>query len=648
MKSVLFYFLVLISINATGFAQNIFPANGPIGIGTNNPHASSLLEVHTKSKGVLFPRMTLAQKNAIPFPATGLLIYQTDGLNGFYFYDGGWQRILFSAPTSTNTTNTNLANPTAIHHHLLPGKTNLYNLGTTEKAWRNLYLRGGLYLDGFRFIMSKATVNSVYIGAYAGNDHTSGIGNTVVGTLSLSENNSGNFNSSFGFQTLYHNTEGLQNTALGYQALSNNLQGFGNTATGFQSLYNNTEGLQNTANGIFSLFSNTTGSDNTAVGIAALLNNTDAGGNTAVGNLAMVSNSIGSSNTALGKWSLFFSTESSENTAVGYSAGDYTSEPSQATFLGALTTADENLNNITAIGYGAYAFASDQVVIGNTTVTDIGGFSNWKNFSDGRFKKNIKEEVPGLSFINKLRPVTYNLDIDHLDNEMQLAASQNGQDTKLQQLKRNAALPESIIQKEARKEITSAELKAKREKSKVIYTGFIAQEVEQVAKELNYDFSGVDKPKGDKGFYGLRYAEFVVPLVKAVQELDKKTEEIKALKSEIDLLKEKFASLEALVQNNMPQGNNRGTGFTSAFLENNTPNPFTKGTIIRYYLPPNTIDAKLIITDMKGVVIKTYHLNTKGKGEVNVNSVLLATGTYTYSLWVDGIKADSKQLVVYR
>ena len=35
---------------------------------------------------------------------------------------------------------------------------------------------------------------------------------------------------------------------------------------------------------------------------------------------------------------------------------------------------------------------------------------------------------------------------------------------------------------------------------------------------FGYDFSGVDKPKNDKDFYGLRYAEFTVPLVKAVQE----------------------------------------------------------------------------------------------------------------------------------
>ena len=52
-------------------------------------------------------------------------------------------------------------------------------------------------------------------------------------------------------------------------------------------------------------------------------------------------------------------------------------------------------------------------------------------------------------------------------------------------------------------------------------TGFIAQEVEKAAHEVNYNFSGVGKPKDENGIYSLRYSEFVVPLVKAVQEQQK-------------------------------------------------------------------------------------------------------------------------------
>lgn len=53
-----------------------------------NPDASAMLDVKSVNKGILIPRMTLVQKNAIPSPATGLLVYQTDGTEGFYFFNG--------------------------------------------------------------------------------------------------------------------------------------------------------------------------------------------------------------------------------------------------------------------------------------------------------------------------------------------------------------------------------------------------------------------------------------------------------------------------------------------------------------------------------------------------------------------------------
>ena len=78
----------------------------------------------------------------------------------------------------------------------------------------------------------------------------------------------------------------------------------------------------------------------------------------------------------------------------------------------------------------------------------------------------------------------------------------------------------------------------------VLYTGFVAQDVEKAAKSLNYNFSGVDAPKNDKDLYGLRYAEFVVPLVKAVQEqqvlIETLQKEINRLKS----IEERLAALE--------------------------------------------------------------------------------------------------------
>ncbi|HIC32263.1 MAG TPA: hypothetical protein EYO76_10135 [Flavobacteriaceae bacterium] len=62
-----------------------------VGIGTTTPDPSSILEVESSTLGMLTPRMTTAQRNAIASPANGLLVYDTDfGL--FYFYDNtSWQ-----------------------------------------------------------------------------------------------------------------------------------------------------------------------------------------------------------------------------------------------------------------------------------------------------------------------------------------------------------------------------------------------------------------------------------------------------------------------------------------------------------------------------------------------------------------------------
>jgi hypothetical protein len=75
---------------------NTFPNNGSVGIGTLTPNSSAKLEVKSTTKGVLIPRMTQAQRNAIASPANGLLIYQTDGNSGFYYYDGAaWGSISY-------------------------------------------------------------------------------------------------------------------------------------------------------------------------------------------------------------------------------------------------------------------------------------------------------------------------------------------------------------------------------------------------------------------------------------------------------------------------------------------------------------------------------------------------------------------------
>ena len=112
----------------------------------------------------------------------------------------------------------------------------------------------------------------------------------------------------------------------------------------------------------------------------------------------------------------------------------------------------------------------------------------WSTYSDQRIKDDIQSNVPGLTFINKLRPVTYKLNI-HRENELC-----------------------GILD--------TAQWEGKYDIEKITQSGFIAQEVEQAAIESNYPFNGVTAPTGNAKLYSIQYASFVVPLVKAVQELN--------------------------------------------------------------------------------------------------------------------------------
>ncbi len=152
--------------------------------------------------------------------------------------------------------------------------------------------------------------------------------------------------------------------------------------------------------------------------------------------------------------------------------------------------------------------------------------------SDGRFKSNIREDVKGLDFVLKLRPVTYNF------NKQKLAAFTEGKLT-----------PEALNSNSSQAAFDNTSVERK--------TGFIAQEVEQAAKQVNYDFDGIKKPENEKDIYALNYAEFVVPLVKAVQEqqaqMDKLTKENDTLKATIATMQTAFAAQQELVTQQLKQ-----------------------------------------------------------------------------------------------
>jgi hypothetical protein len=85
-------------------------------------------------------------------------------------------------------------------------------------------------------------------------------------------------------------------------------------------------------------------------------------------------------------------------------------------------------------------------------------------------------------------------------------------------------------------------LKERNKRKNKIYTGLVAQDVKRIADSLGVNFSGVNKPEGEKGTWGLDYAQFVPNLIKAVQE---QQAEIDDLKVKLNALIKRVELLEA-------------------------------------------------------------------------------------------------------
>lgn len=428
--------------------------------------------------------------------AVGDSVLYNNGLNGDPEYDGVNNTAIGSKAMFSNTTgydntangfqslylNTTGGDITATGYQALYGNT----LGNYNTA------------NGSQALYTNTTGGSnTAIGYQSLFGNTTGSSNTASGLGALYSNTTGNYNIGMGVEALYNNVAGNNNTATGFQALRTNMAGSDNTAQGFQSLNSNQSGTGNTAIGSSALQVNTTGSGNTAGGIQALYNNS-ASNNTAFGSVSLKNNTTGNENTATGFFALGQNTTGFANTANGYLALYSNISGTSNTAIGAgADVAGSFLTSATAIGSGAVVDASYRVRIGGGAVTSIGGQVGWTNFSDGRYKLLVQEDVKGLDFITRLRPVTYTVDFPALDNYY----NKN----------RRQPIDSSIAVKQSyQRSIQNSA--AQRE------SGFIAQEVEQAAAKAGFSFSGVDKPQNADGLYGLRYGAFVVPLVKAVQE----------------------------------------------------------------------------------------------------------------------------------
>ncbi len=568
-RSILFIAFIVVSLHVEAQSVGI-SADGAA------PHASALLDVNVAAlaannkKGLLVPRMNTSEREAIADPAQGLLVFDIT-LNEFWFHDGtAWMAV---AATSTIWSVTGNAGT---------GATDFIgtNAGSTTLEFRANNERVGYTADGVSRVsfghlaMPLATgvnntafgknalqnlgtgTNNTAIGTNALNALTTGVSNTAVGYHAL-RYATGSRNTALGYNAMEQNTTGSDNTAIGLSASRYNLIGSRNTAVGSGALENNTSS-DNTAVGYQALQSNTTGESNSAMGSRCMANQTVGSRNTAMGYLAMELNvsgirncAIGASasrnnltgsynvafgkdalrsnlssyNTASGMTSAFSVTTGSYNTALGYFTLIAVTTGNYNTGIGPFAGPEGNYTNTTAIGNAATPTANNRITIGSVANNNLtGGHGTWQNFSDARFKKNVRSDVPGLDLILRLRPVTYLLDAEAIEKR---TGSWQRMDTMT-----TGDLRATYMQRLA--EVTSDR-----------QTGFIAQEVEAAVEAIGYPFDGVHHPADDADHYTLGYEQFTLPLINAVKEQQMQIEEMEALNARLHQRVQELIELRA-------------------------------------------------------------------------------------------------------
>ncbi len=395
--------------------------------------------------------------------------------------------------------------------------------------------------DGYRALYANTDGSkNTAIGAVALQANKSGSENTAVGSHALYKNTIGGGNIAIGYSALYSNISGIQNCAIGDYALYNNSTGTWNTSVGSIALYENTTGNSNTSIGSGSMRENTTGEGNTATGAAALTYNKTGADNVAVGTFALFKNQSGNKNSALGAYalasctgwdntatgyfalnlnttgfdnvamgveSLRYNTTGNGNTAIGKNSMISLVEGNNNTAVGFNSNISSGISNSTAIGYQATVTSSNKIVLGNGNATSVGGYGAWVNWSDRRLKENITYTSGlGLNFITQLKPASYNYIKD---------TNRRRRD------------------------------------------GLIAQDVQQTLIDMGLDFSGLIIDDDPDKTLNLSYAEFVIPLINAVQELNKKNQQLQKKTEEFEQalaeMKSEIASLTEAIKPKQPE-----------------------------------------------------------------------------------------------
>jgi len=467
---------------------------------------------------------------------------------------------------------TGIYNPTYVILNSAGG--NALEIRSTSNALSNIFIGNGVG----RYNTTGYSNTAQGVSALSSN--TTGYYNTAQGVSALSSNTTGYQNSAQGVNALSSNTTGYQNSAQGVNALSSNTTGYQNSAQGVNALFSNSTGYYNTAQGVNALFSNSTGYYNTAQGVNALSSNTTGYQNSAQGVSALSSNTTGYSNTAQGV--------SAGRFISGGSSPNQTSNNSVYLGYNTMALADGDTNEI-VIGANAVGAGSNSVVLGNDSITktilkgsvvigattpttgyklDVIGDIRCQaltQYSDANKKENINNLDLGLDFVTKLRPVSYKwkdveeikeyeeveedvyeeqevtttekvieiIDGKYVSKEIEKVVKQKVQIFDEYDLYDEQGNVIGKHQVPRRQKVMREVVKRQAENHKRTHFGLVAQEIEKIIKDMGIDLrdfgmlkiTNYDNPEAEHE-YGLDYTQLIPVLIKAIQELKAKVEQL--------------------------------------------------------------------------------------------------------------------------
>lgn len=243
--------------------------------------------------------------------------------------------------------------------------------------------------------------------------------------------------------------------------------------------------------------------------------------------------------------------------------------------------------------YGNYAgyFFGETYFDGNVT-----GTTGIYNYSDIRLKDNVSSlkdaKSTALDNLQKLDVIEYNLKRPSKEN---ILLNKKGEDKRR-------------------------------------HYGVSAQELQEVYPDLVRE--------SQEGYLTVNYTELVPILIRSIQELKAELDEVKGTNG--DVRKARAASFEE----DAPLDVKDATSIPAmATLAQNTPNPFSERTTIRFTLPENAQNAFIYIFDMSGKMQKQIPVDSSMESVI-IEGYELRAGMYIYSLVIGGKEIDTKRMIL--